>query len=321
MYAEQATQEVGQEYILCTFDLGVCMKAFPLVWNNPVRYQKHIVLIGSFHVACAYMKMIGKKMQGTGLGDIFLEAGLITSGSLHSVLAGTQYAQAMTCHKTMLEALERLFLLEFLVTSNRSSLLDNLENAHKDVFGGLLETPSATTLAATCANNALSSLMREYSEFKQTVRNGDLGKTAMLWLSYMDGIWLMLNMIHAVKVSNINLYCECLHRMADLFFSFDGQNYARYLSFFSVLLANVDDSHPGAIRLLKDGGVSVARSMIPGNRCPVDKTMEETFMKSAKSHGTYVETTLSMADMMPESRGSTKHIDIRPSEVRKSKIM
>ena len=65
MYAEQATQEVGQEYILCTFDLGVCMKAFPLVWNNPVRYQKHIVLIGSFHVACAYMKMIGKKMQGT----------------------------------------------------------------------------------------------------------------------------------------------------------------------------------------------------------------------------------------------------------------
>ena len=292
--------------------------------------------------------MVGKKMQGTGLGDIFLEAGLITSGSLHSILAGKQYARAMTCHKTMLEALERLLLLEFLVTTNRSSLLDKLDDAQKDVFRGLLETPSVTALGDACANEALSSLILEYSEFKQTIRDGDLGKTAILWISYMDDIWMMLNMIHAVKVSNIPLYCECLYRMADIFFSFDGQNYARYLSFFSVFLANVDDSHPGAIRLLQDGGVSVARSMIPGNRCPVDKTMEETFMKSAKSHGgmgssgaglqglvndpktyqrwvrtthertRYVEATLSMVDMMPESRGSTKHKDLRPSEVMKS---
>ena len=35
----------------------------------------------------------------------------------------------------------------------------------------------------------------------------------------------------------------------------------------------------------KTGTFSVARSMIPGNRCAVDKTMEETFMKHAKSKG------------------------------------
>jgi hypothetical protein len=29
----------------------------------------------------------------------------------------------------------------------------------------------------------------------------------------------------------------------------------------------------------------VARSFAPGNRCPVDKTIEETFMKPSKSHG------------------------------------
>ena len=41
--------------------ISVCMKAYPLVWNNPVRYEKHIVLIGTFHLGCAYMKMVGKK--------------------------------------------------------------------------------------------------------------------------------------------------------------------------------------------------------------------------------------------------------------------
>ena len=80
-YAEQATGEVGQEYVITTFDLGVCMKAFPLIWNIPIRYEKHIILIGTFHLACAYLKMIGKKMAGSGLSDILLEAGLIGSGS------------------------------------------------------------------------------------------------------------------------------------------------------------------------------------------------------------------------------------------------
>ena len=36
---------------------------------------------------------------------------------------------------------------------------------------------------------------------------------------------------------------------------------------------------------MRAGTISVARSMIPGNRCAVDKTMEEMFMKHAKSKG------------------------------------
>ena len=83
--------------------------------------------------------------------------------------------------------------------------------------------------------------------------------------------------------------------------------------------------------------MSVSRSFIPGNRCAVDKTMEETFMKHAKSHsGTggsgagitgiagnynsyqrcvrtlhervkYVEATFSMADMFGDSGSGKRH--------------
>lgn len=48
---------------------------------------------------------------------------------------------------------------------------------------------------------------------------------------------------------------------------------------------NIDQSHPRANKLLKRGDVAVARSLIPGVRSVVDKTMEETFMKFAKSSG------------------------------------
>lgn len=57
------------------------------------------------------------------------------------------------------------------------------------------------------------------------------------------------------------------------------------MSYFVMFLANIDWSHPGAGELLKLGALCVARSSVPGSRCAVDKTIEETFMKHAKSRG------------------------------------
>jgi len=81
------------------------MKAYPLVWNSPQKYEKHIILIGTFHLVCAYMKMIGKKMAGTGLRDVLVEAGLISGGSLDGVISGKHYNRALHCHKAILECL------------------------------------------------------------------------------------------------------------------------------------------------------------------------------------------------------------------------
>jgi hypothetical protein len=52
--AEEATREVGQEYIITTLDLGVYMKAYPIVWSKSDQYKKHMILTGTFHLACAY---------------------------------------------------------------------------------------------------------------------------------------------------------------------------------------------------------------------------------------------------------------------------
>jgi hypothetical protein len=111
-YSEQGAREVGQKYVVTTFDLGVCMKAYPIIWNEPKKFEDHIIMIGTFHVVCAYFKMIGKKMEGTGLSDILLETGLIGSGSVTGVITGKHFSRAMHCHKILLEALERLLFEE-----------------------------------------------------------------------------------------------------------------------------------------------------------------------------------------------------------------
>ena len=77
--SDRASKELGQQYTIITYYLGVCMKAYPLLWQYPQFYKDHIVLMGSFHTVCAYLRVIGKKVTGSGFEDILSEAALITT--------------------------------------------------------------------------------------------------------------------------------------------------------------------------------------------------------------------------------------------------
>ena len=96
----------------------------------------------------------------------------------------------------------------------------------------------------------------------------------------MNHVLLALLLLYAVKINDYYLCGACLSKIVNLFFSFDGQNYVRYLCYFSLFLFNIVKTHP---ELLKLDAISVARSFIPANRCTVDITIEETFMQHAKS--------------------------------------
>ena len=114
--------------------------------------------------------------------------------------------------------------------------------------------------------------------------------------------------------------------------------------------ANIYNSHPGATEDIKLGVFSVARSFIPGSRCAVDKTMEETFMRHAKSKGgagggsvgisgitqnyaayqrwiasmsersKYMEMTKSLAGLRSDINPDVRHRDLRPLEIKKSEL-
>ncbi|KAF3837908.1 hypothetical protein F7725_009676 [Dissostichus mawsoni] len=149
----------------------------------------------------------------------------------------------------------------------------------------------------------------------------------------------------AVKTNNFELFHHCNGAMADLFFAYDGHNYARYLTWFEAFLTNIDLSHPGALDYIKLGAIAVARSLIPGALAAVDKTMEETFMRFAKTSGGLLglfnncgayqkwcrttsaraqlyELTLEMCGMIddPEMPKAGKHRELEPAQIKKSEL-
>ena len=48
-------------------------------------------------------------------------------------------------------------------------------------------------------------------------------------------------------------------------------------------MVNIEKTHSGATELLKLGAISVAKSFISANKCAEDISIEETFMRYAKS--------------------------------------
>ena len=347
-YAAKATDEVGQHFVYTTFDLGVCMKAYPLIWSLPYNFDRHIVLIGTFHLIMGYLNMMGKKMDGSGFSDILLEANLTSSGSITGVLSGKNYSRAVRCHKVLFESLNRLVIRKFLEEEGLKSEFEGLSVEAQEHIQRLSDNPCSDDLEHLLKNNEVIKRLKDHQEFCEGIRKGEHGKTPQFWMTYLDHVSLVLSLMRAVKENDFELYAYCLMQMPNLFFSFGGQNYSRYLTFFSVFIANLDFTHPGAVEDIKHGVISVARSFIAGNRCSVDKTMEETFMRNAKSKGgaggsgmgisgltqnysayqrwiatmaersKYLNATRSLVDLESDTTTKSFHRDCRPAEIRKS---
>ena len=148
--------KVGQEYILNTFDLEGYIKALPLIRKFPNEYRKHVVSPHAFRTAMHYFGMVtGCKCRGPGYAKIFIEAELVTSGCLDSVLSRKACAKDLFGLKIVTEAIERLLIKKFVEEEN----VPVTEN--KDLFN-LGWTCSRGTLNITMRDSSILTILEKY---------------------------------------------------------------------------------------------------------------------------------------------------------------
>ena len=207
--SEVATTEVGQKYVITTFDLGACMLALPLIWKYPVKYKSHIILLGSFHIISAYFKGVGKKIKASGLADILIEAGISTA-SLEGIETGKNYERCLKWHKVFLEALERLLLHKYLC-DNENESSRNLPEESKQLLNDFIESPTEANLHKVVNDANIYSLTEKYIKYKERVLKGKLGKTAQFWARYMEHIWLVIKLLYAIPCILCTSQLSCIY--------------------------------------------------------------------------------------------------------------
>ena len=275
--SQDASQKLGQEQTIITFDLATAKKAYAIVWNSPDTFKDVFIRLGSFHIICAYFNAIGKVVEGSGFEEIVLEAGICASGSLNGVLTGKHYNRALMVHTTFLESLERLLWGKFLREKNACEKWNNVKKTLNDL------QIDQHSIEVYSKDNDILMMCNDFENERSKIRKGSKGMTPQFWVQYADRVWNVLNLIKALKENNFLLYRDTLKSMLPLFFMMDHQNYARYLSVYVASLEQMDSSHPEASKHLKECALSVSRNQKKASGTSVDQTIEQTINKHAKS--------------------------------------
>lgn len=82
-------------------------------------------------------------------------------------------------------------------------------------------------------------------------------------------------------MNDIQMYIYAAHNICALFFTFNHQNYSRWLTKNLDELMNMEQTHPGLIEEFKNGALSIRRTQKIFCRTPVDLTLEQTINANA----------------------------------------
>ena len=255
------------KYTHIFFDCGAAMKAFHILWNNPQNFPKIILHLGDFHVMQAFFGATGSYITGSGFEDVIYQLGLCQPGSMSSLLNGKRYNQSWLIHGSMAEAICRLFQKAFV-----DSLPDRLVEAEHCDLPTLLR------------DDATRKYLEEYLTRFEKGLKGDDGKTAQYWLQYVDMVDTLHWLHYAIQTNNFEERTYCWRKMLPIFFFFDKTHYARYGTYYTKQLENLEITHPGAKEELQKFGISVCRNNY-GIGQAIDLAGEQTYMKSSKTIG------------------------------------
>ena len=102
-------------------------------------------------------------------------------------------------------------------------------------------------------------------------------------MTYAKIVGLIQLMQHAIKINDTALYSFALFEVTSIFFMTNHHNYARWMSLYSLDLANIETSQPDLQQILTEGGFSVNRTGKSFASVPANKALEQTINANAKS--------------------------------------
>ena len=177
-------------------------------------------------------------------------------------------------HSHLAEALERLLLERFLTT------LDETPKPPAEMPRFVEVKECFTTLTN---DPVVQELYSKYLQFKKGVRDGIHGKTIQFLLVYYLDIMRIQHLIHyTVQKKNFSLRLYGLKKVLLFMFVSNKQNYARSGSIFVNSLENLEQTHPGCLKLIQDKGISVQTKDEYPCRTAIGQRGEQTINRDGK---------------------------------------
>lgn len=271
--SRQLAKQSNMTYTHITLDVGAAIKAFHVIWNNPVAWSDIVIHLGDFHAMMAYFGVIGLYVSGSGFEEVLFQADLCSSGSIRGVISGKHYNRCWKIHETFAEVLERLFLEKF---------MPDIPDDIKELAASHLEV---SAVSRVINESGVADYYQRYQTQFHKCLNGEFGKTAQYWATYMKMVDHLHMLHYAVNTNNYDLRIIIWKELLPLFFATNRIHYARYGTYYIQSLEHIESTHPGAREEIEDVGLSIRRNKL-GIGQSIDLAGEQSYMRSAKTSGT-----------------------------------
>lgn len=206
-----------------------------------------------------------------------INSGLIADGSVRGIVGGTHFNRCKKIHPIAALAFRIIHFNHFIETYEKSNSIEKLTLA--EVMENL--EYENRTHETERAKLQLKDILDNYHIYTEMTRSGQHGCTAQFVLMYIDLVENYQLFEYSIRTTDLNMYIYAARKMCSIFFTFNHQNYSRWLTKNIDDLMNIDQTHPGLRDHLESGALSVRRTTKNFSRSPVDLTLEQTINANA----------------------------------------
>ena len=126
-------------------------------------------------------------------------------------------------------------------------------------------------------------LFEKYVTYMEKTMAGSHGKTTQFWINYAYLMDMYLILPHAMKMNDTQLFAYVLFKISSILFSTNHQNYARWMTLYSLELISLPEENPVLIEMLHKERFSVNRTGNSFSHVGVNMALEQRINAEAKS--------------------------------------
>lgn len=158
---------------------------------------------------------------------------------------------------------------------------DDSNNLQLNEVMDIINNDSERLTSVDSTLSVLKDFFQQYDSYLRDTISGKHGRTPQYVMTYVSLVDLFHSLERGIRTSDVALSYHATYEISALFFAFNHQNYARWLTRNQSNFVNIDVTHSGLREELLSGALSIRRTSKHFCRSPVDLTLEQTINANA----------------------------------------
>ena len=258
------THTMGPEALtVVTLDLQLYDMAMKLWMERPDIKKQFLFRPGELHIVFWALAALGKYVEGSGIDQAWVEAGLYSPTTVTQILNGKHMYRALEAHTVTLLSLYSLYFRKFLqlhpheevFLKETSTLLGEAYQLDINTDPGKrhnLSDAAAKTITMFKTRDVLEKI-------KESETTGN--KIQCFIRNYMNQFETILRFVRATRQRDLLLHMQSVESLIKYFFAHDHLNYARLLPLYILSMEQTEQQHPDIWAEFMNGNFCVTKGI------------------------------------------------------------